>query len=118
MDGAGTTMCKAVNIEGFAVKATYCSMVSVGGECCIVLRFFVDIVCYRVTPRHIKKISRSYILKSAGIETGFLYLLLLHRKKLYWILDFLCFGLWHLVRNSLFCLVNMFAPFFILPWLS
>ncbi|XP_059091269.1 cytosolic carboxypeptidase 6-like [Tigriopus californicus] len=30
MDGSGTNMCKAVNIEGCAVKATFCSMVCVG----------------------------------------------------------------------------------------
>ena len=32
MDGAGTNMCKAVNIEGVAVKATFISRVCVGGR--------------------------------------------------------------------------------------
>ena len=32
MDGAGANMCKAINIEGVAVKATYASRVCVGGK--------------------------------------------------------------------------------------
>ena len=32
MDGAGMNMCKAVNIEGVAVKATFISRVCVGGR--------------------------------------------------------------------------------------
>ena len=32
MDGAGANMCKAVNIEGVAVKATFVSRVCVGGK--------------------------------------------------------------------------------------
>ena len=32
MDGAGANMCKAVNIEGVAVKATFVSRVCVGGN--------------------------------------------------------------------------------------
>jgi hypothetical protein len=32
MDGAGANMCKAINIEGVAVKATYVSRVCVGGK--------------------------------------------------------------------------------------
>lgn len=31
MDGSGANMCKAVEIEGVAVKATFCSRVCVGG---------------------------------------------------------------------------------------
>ena len=32
MDGAGANMCKAVNIDGVAVKATFVSRVCVGGK--------------------------------------------------------------------------------------
>ena len=32
MDGAGANMCKAINIEGVAVKATFVSRVCVGGK--------------------------------------------------------------------------------------
>ena len=32
MDGAGANMCKAVNIDGVAVKASFISRVCVGGE--------------------------------------------------------------------------------------
>ena len=32
MDGAGANMCKAVNIEGVAVKASFVSRVCVGGK--------------------------------------------------------------------------------------
>ncbi len=36
MDGAGANMCKAINIEGVAVKATYASRVCVGGKVVVV----------------------------------------------------------------------------------
>ena len=42
MDGAGANMCKAVNIDGVAVKASFISRVCVGGKnniSYIVLRF-------------------------------------------------------------------------------
>ena len=32
MDGAGANMCKAVNIDGVAVKASFISRVCVGGK--------------------------------------------------------------------------------------
>ena len=32
MDGAGSNMCKAVDIDGVAVRATFISRVCVGGE--------------------------------------------------------------------------------------
>ena len=41
MDGAGANMCKAVNIEGVAVKATFVSRVCVGGK-------ELDFVIYRI----------------------------------------------------------------------
>ena len=39
MDGAGANMCKAINIEGVAVKATYASRVCVGGNVVAVVSF-------------------------------------------------------------------------------
>ena len=77
--------------------------------------------CVRASmgSKHVKKISRSYILKSAVVKTGFLCLLLLLWKKLHWILDFLYFGFLQLVRKSFFVLFcEHVCPFFILPWLS
>ncbi len=35
-----TNMCRAVNIEGVAVKATFCSRICVGGEIVQMLNFF------------------------------------------------------------------------------
>ena len=41
MDGAGANMCKAINIEGVAVKATYVSRVCVGGKSEIYFQSFL-----------------------------------------------------------------------------
>ena len=48
MDGAGANMCKAVNIDGVAVKATFVSRVCVGGMELIIVLFNFQQLCLRV----------------------------------------------------------------------
>ena len=42
MDGAGANMCKAVNIDGVAVKASFISRVCVGGKNNILYIFYTQ----------------------------------------------------------------------------
>ncbi len=47
-----TNMCKAVNIEGFPVKATFCSRVCVGGEEKRHVVSYVKLSLVKVYPRN------------------------------------------------------------------
>ena len=47
-----TNMCKAVNIEGFPVKATFCSRVCVGGEEKGHVVYYAKLSSVKVYPRN------------------------------------------------------------------